>query len=234
MSNLNKQTVGGQPAGNSLANTGIRGCFSIALSPEDTQGRSHITEPIPSTPAERAHSSKRLPPSPSAPKAQSSSAQKTGAGTPEQKLVEKDNSRSYKRYVNARFKYGIDYPSFLVPGPESENGDGIALKSTDGQVEMTVWGTSADATPDGEPWTVAKFRDSSLQDRKRNEDRITYQTSGSDWFNLSGYSKGKIFYFKSMIHDGNVKCFELKYPASHKTQFDPIVAHVARSFKNTQ
>jgi hypothetical protein len=140
----------------------------------------------------------------------------------------------YERYVNPRFKYGIDYPGFLIAQPESENGDGRRFQSQDGESELTVYGQSAFATVDGNAWTIDTLLKDAIRNRVQDGDQITFQKQGGDWFVLSGYSGSKIFYFKAMIHDDAVKCFELKYPRKEKKAFDPIVTRVVRSFSNTQ
>src|SRR6478672_5790836 len=47
----------------------------------------------------------------------------------------------FKKYCNARFVYCIDYPEFMVPQGESENGDGQKFLSSDKQSELIVWGS---------------------------------------------------------------------------------------------
>jgi hypothetical protein len=140
----------------------------------------------------------------------------------------------YKRYVNPRFKYGIDYPAFLIAGRESDNGDGRKFKSRDGQTELTVYGMSAYATIDGNRLTVTKALQEELQTRDQNAEYVSYQAKGKNWFVLSGIGANKIFYVKWMIDGDNVKVFELRYSDQQKERYDPIVSRVAASFKNTQ
>lgn len=140
---------------------------------------------------------------------------------------------SYSRYVNPRFKYGIDYPSFLNPGEEAENGDGLKFASADNQIELVVYGQSAYATVDGSAWTIDKVYQETLAYRKREGQQVTYKAKGKDWCVVSGRDGDKIFYSKVMIHDENVKAFELKYPAERKEVLDPVVTRIVESFKNT-
>lgn len=198
--------------------SGNRGFFSITLLPESTQKTQDLSavpgiEPIIKEPTE----SKPEEP----PVAKSSTTPDTG-------------SLQYKRYINPRFKYGIDYPAFLIAQPESENGDGRRFQSQDGESELTVYGQSAYATVDGNAWTIPALLKDAIQNRVQDGDRVTFQKQGRDWFVLSGYSGSKIFYFKAMIHDDSVKCFEIKYPQKEKKPFDPIVTRMVGSFSNTQ
>lgn len=203
----------------------MRGFYSITLEPMEKplQGESRHDESSPGQTAE-------------APLAQEPSPLQHEA--PEQITDEKvsDSERTsklYKRYVNPRFKYGIDYPGFMRADPEPDNADGLHFRSHDGQSELTVYGQSEYATVDGSAWTIAKLKEDAIANRRQDKDTITYQRAGKDWFVLSGYSGDKIYYFKAMIHGGNVKCFELKYPKSRKQEFDPIVNRIVSSFRST-
>ncbi|MBY0547274.1 MAG: hypothetical protein K2W95_08260 [Candidatus Obscuribacterales bacterium] len=139
----------------------------------------------------------------------------------------------YRRYVNPRFKYGIDYPDFLVAGEESDNADGCKFSSKDDEAELIVYGQSVYGTVDGTAWTLSSLRDEALAHRKQDGDRVTYQNRGPTWCVLSGLSGDQIFYFKMMIDDEKVKAFEFRYPARKKNFYDPIVVRIVRSFKNT-
>ncbi|MBX9719998.1 MAG: hypothetical protein K2X81_01280, partial [Candidatus Obscuribacterales bacterium] len=142
-------------------------------------------------------------------------------------------SDQYNRYVNPRFQFGIDFPAQLKPGEEPENGDGRRFLSPDGSVDLTAYGQSAFATVDGTKWTLASLLADSLAHRKQDGDQVTFSKKGRDWIVVSGFSGDKIFYYKAMIHNDFVKCFEINYPKSRKLEFDPVVSHVANSFTNT-
>lgn len=140
---------------------------------------------------------------------------------------------SYRRYVNPRFKYGIDYPTFLIAGRESDNGSGRKFTSLDKNSELTVYGMSAYATIDGEKLSVRKALEDEIGNRRQQGDKVTYRSSGDNWLVISGYRRDKVFYFKMIIDEDNAKSFELIYPTRDKTYYDKIVKHVAWSFKNT-
>lgn len=140
---------------------------------------------------------------------------------------------TYRRYINPRFKYGIDYPDFLMAGEESDNADGCKFSSKDGTAELIVYGQSVYATVDGTAWTMSSLRAEALAHRKQDGDSVTYKDEGPTWCVLSGLSGDQIFYFKMMIDDEKVKAFEFRYPARRKNFYDPIVVRIARSFKNS-
>lgn len=52
-------------------------------------------------------------------------------------------------YENARFGYSLPYPDIFEAPVESENGDGITLKTADGKVELLIWAGNNLETVDG-------------------------------------------------------------------------------------
>ncbi len=183
--------------------SGMRGFFSVTLTPEDSQ--------------------------PSTAEITTSSSSSTAVEVPQIRKI----SEQYNRYVNPRFQFGIDFPIDLKAGEEPENGDGRRFLSSDGAVELIAYGQSAYATTDGSEWTPASLLDDALAHRKQDGDKVTFKKQGRDWVVISGFSGNKIFYYKAMIHNEMVKCFEINYPKSRKLEFDPVVSHVVESFTNT-
>lgn len=142
----------------------------------------------------------------------------------------------YKTYVNARYKYAIDYPTFFSIGSESENGDGCTFASKQKNAELRAWGMQLYGTVDGDAWTIAKL--ASEQTKYYQTDsappaQITYKANGKDWLVLSGLKEGRIFYFRALLATDGVKCFEITYPESAKAAFDPIVSRLAHSLRNS-
>lgn len=144
---------------------------------------------------------------------------------------------SYGHYVNVRYKFAIDYPAKFIPLPESDNGDGRTFSSKSDQAQLIAFGRQNfnPASVDQSPWTARTLMQDELASRKEGKDKVTYKTSGKDWVVLSGVSADeRIFYFKALIRDDGVKCFELRYPKTRKAMFDPVVAHLVASFKHTE
>lgn len=48
---------------------------------------------------------------------------------------------AYRTYRNARFGYEVRYPAFLTMDPPPENGDGRMFHSSDGNIQLMVWGS---------------------------------------------------------------------------------------------
>ncbi len=128
-------------------------------------------------------------------------------------------------YHNARFGYSIGYPADFIPQGESDNGDGQRFLSPDGAAMLMVWaGFNALETPLHEEF------ESALTDRHRE---VTYKTIKDNWFVISGYDQGRIFYRKTMLGKGGdaYYTFELLYPRELRQEFDPLVKPVADSFR---
>ena len=65
--------------------------------------------------------------------------------------------------------------------------------------------------------------------------RITYRAGGQSWFVLSGYldreGEPMVFYAKFMLNPSRtaLSAFEISYPASRKSTFDPMVEQMEDS-----
>jgi hypothetical protein len=70
--------------------------------------------------------------------------------------------------------------------------------------------------------------------RKRQANRaatqLTYQHVAGWGLVWSGYRGNWVVYEKAVLRDGKVLTLKLRYPRSRQSQFDPLVARIARSF----
>jgi len=130
----------------------------------------------------------------------------------------------YQSYYNSRFEYSISYTSLLVPQGEAANGDGQKFLTRDGKVEMLVYGSNN---------ALEKTLRGLYQEKVSKADNrtITYQVLKGDWFVVSGTENNKVFYEKTMLHNGAFKTFRIVYDKAVKDTWDPITAKIARSFK---
>lgn len=135
---------------------------------------------------------------------------------------------TYNTYANARFGYSIAYPvGILYPQGEADNGDGQKFLSRDGRATMLVYGGhQIDSVPVSDIYEAAS-KEKSLNGASRT---VTMKLLKKDWFVISGYAGGRVFYQKTMLKDGVIKTFIIEYDRSQKPLYDPITARVARSF----
>ena len=132
---------------------------------------------------------------------------------------------NYETYHNARFAYSISYPSDLfIPQGEAENGDGQKFLSRDGKVEMLVYGSNNALNQT----LRARYHD---ETKVRENRKVTYQVLKPEWFVVSGTEGNKVFYEKTILHNGAFKAFRIEYEKAAKAVWDPIAERISRSFK---
>ena len=130
-------------------------------------------------------------------------------------------------YANDRFGTTIEFPARvfkMLPPPDNDDGRSFAARKGDGGFvvfgghnvfEMTLMELMEDDVAGGA------------------YDSVTYRRNGEDWYVLSGYRGGDVFYRKVMLADEGavLHTFEIAYPKQRKTQFDPIAARMAKSMR---
>jgi hypothetical protein len=135
----------------------------------------------------------------------------------------------YKNYHNKRFGYSISYPKdILYPQGEADNGDGQKFLSKEAGASLLVYGSH-------------NFNDQTLEERYQEDSRgeteeystkvVTYRLLKKNWFVISGYVSGKIFYQKTILNNNQFKTFYFEYPETKKKTYDSIIKHLSTSFK---
>jgi hypothetical protein len=136
-------------------------------------------------------------------------------------------AENWLTYQNDRYGTTIDYPDVFKPEPPPDADDGRAFKSADG-ARFAV-----SASYGGIDSNLAAYRDSTIKHLAAGQ-VVTYQTSGSNWFVISGTKGSDIFYERHMLSHGGelTEDFVILYPAAAKTAYDPIVARMSKSFRS--
>jgi len=145
------------------------------------------------------------------------------------------NNISFDKYCNARFGYCIDYPiGIIYPQPESYNGDGRVFKNKQGEDILTVWGRN-NSDPDFGHILIEQQFNNDLHGGEVEGDSkdlvITYKKLGKSFFVISGFSKGKIFYQKTIVKGDAYVFAILEYDESEKRTFDKVSEHIFKSFE---
>lgn len=135
---------------------------------------------------------------------------------------------AYEQYVNERFDYRVLYPdTILTPQDPPANGDGRTFQSPDGQIVMRVYGYNNALSK-----SLDQLYQQVLDEHSNSENQtITYQLIGDNFFAVSGYQGDWVFYQKTILDDNVVKTLEFSYRRSFQPDFDPIVSEVATSFE---
>jgi hypothetical protein len=131
----------------------------------------------------------------------------------------------YDTYYNNRFEYVVKYPeNILNKQPSPQNNDGRSFTSPEGSIEMRVSGSHNIPRR-----TFSEIYQEQLQAYQR-ESQVTYQTQQDNWFVISGYRDGTVFYRKTIFYNDDVLELTLNYNRSLQPEFDSIVAEISRSF----
>ncbi|MDD1606363.1 MAG: hypothetical protein LUO95_00415 [Methylococcaceae bacterium] len=134
----------------------------------------------------------------------------------------------YDTYHNDRFDYSIDYPKdVLFPQGESDNGDGQKFLSKDADASLIVYGSNNALNQSLEEVYREESRGGTAENPKKV---VTYKLLEDNWFVVSGYNSGRVFYQKTIFHDDMLKTFVLEYDESQKAFYDPIAKRLATSF----
>jgi len=128
-------------------------------------------------------------------------------------------------YDNPRFGTRIAYPANLfAPLPPPENGDGLSFRSIDGAARFIVFGQFN---------VLEKTVEEMLADdlASGQYEQVTYQRKAANWYVLSGYRQGNVFYRKVFVPAGTdmLHAFEIDYPPQQKAVYDTITARMAKS-----
>jgi hypothetical protein len=131
---------------------------------------------------------------------------------------------NYERYHNSRFNYSLLYPTnILVKQQAPENDDGRTFNSPDRRIIMKVFGSHNAFNK-----TIQNLYSEELNQPNQS---VTYKRLADNWFVISGYENNRVFYNKTMLHEGNVLTLSIHYDKSLQSKFDPIVAAISRSFQ---
>lgn len=124
-------------------------------------------------------------------------------------------------YTNARFGTSVTFPHdiFVDRAPPPANGDGMTFTAADG-ASLAVYGSNN--ALEQTPAQLADFNSEGMD--------VTYRKVGKDWVVLSGHDGHSIFYQRLEFGRGGViHAFLLKYPATAKTKYDPLIGRIADS-----
>ena len=128
------------------------------------------------------------------------------------------NNITYKKYTNVRFGYSVDYPDFMIPNGESDNGDGQRFYF-DSETYIAVW---------------ASYNLNGLEEEYNLCKEVTdsYTVLKKNWFIRSGLDSTNHIYYRKTILDNNKLCtMYFYYPSESKTKFDKIINGVTKSIK---
>lgn len=135
-------------------------------------------------------------------------------------------------YINGRYRFSIQYPAKLLFGQgESDNGDGQIFLSKDSKVELRVSG-------------IYNVMETTIAQEYEEESRggmpsapkkvVAYKKLKDNWFVVSGYIDGNIFYQKRYLIDDHFVGLYITYPESQRHIWDKKVSDLVAAFNPNQ
>lgn len=130
-------------------------------------------------------------------------------------------------YTNSRFGTSIQYPRRFRPKQPPESDDGLAFTAPDG-ARLRVWGAL----------NVRELEQDDLERYERENHGAGESIFGADrgdrWFSLVGRRGPTDFFYRHyLLSHGNalINAFEVTYRQDLKTEYEPIIARIAKSLR---
>ncbi|MCB2292668.1 hypothetical protein LGK95_03840 [Clostridium algoriphilum] len=127
----------------------------------------------------------------------------------------------YKNYINYRYQFSIMYPNTLTLINDPDNGDGRELKSIDGKVVLTIYGSNNILNE-----TIDSMYHTAIQ-----SSNLPYKKQSGDWYVISYIEGDDIIYEKTVVGKGSINTFVFKYPTNQKDKYSNVVERLNKSFK---
>jgi hypothetical protein len=134
-------------------------------------------------------------------------------------------------YRNAHFGFTMTYPSTFVLDANSipESGDSARFWASDRQATAVVTGTL-----NSQGQSLADlFRDATQDVIENGRGVITYTRRRDNWFVISGFMAGRIFYRRTMLSQGSRVIGDLwiEFPRAMRPCFEDAVTMMSLSFR---
>jgi hypothetical protein len=136
------------------------------------------------------------------------------------------DAHRWESYVNPRYGTRLAYPADLFGrGVESDNGDGVTMRSADGAT-LAVFG--ANNVDEGTPAQYVQ----GLIGGGRRYARLSYRLVRPGFAVLSGVSGGRAYYERYVfVRGGAIHAFVLEYPLARRARYDRLVARMSASLR---
>jgi hypothetical protein len=125
---------------------------------------------------------------------------------------------TYARYVNEKFAFSVDIPTFLARKGADADGRGqpFAYAAKGKRIRVRAW-----AMYNAPVMTVEDlFGDWSRRGR------VSFKAiAGNTWI-VRGTENGQLFYMRSMLSDGVITTIEATYDPSFADDFEPVLARM--------
>ncbi|MFM2192017.1 MAG: hypothetical protein RLZZ118_974 [Bacteroidota bacterium] len=144
---------------------------------------------------------------------------------------------TFTTIYNNRYGFCVDYPkNILYPQPLSGNGDGRHFSNKKGDQILTTYGRpnyNGDEKISLEEQYEEDLRSEDLVDEVTGTGKkvITYSKLESDYFVISGFYKGHIFYEKVVLKEEGFAYAILVYDEIEKQIYNQVAKRILKTFK---
>jgi hypothetical protein len=127
----------------------------------------------------------------------------------------------WKSFGNDRYGFSVDVPASFKASPPPDNNDGLTFNSPDGRAEIRAFGhlllDGENLVDDAEQYSAGLH--------------VTYRKATARNSTMSGLKGDHIVYLRAVATCKGIAAAILwvEYPRSEKTQFDPLIAHMAKT-----
>jgi hypothetical protein len=150
------------------------------------------------------------------------------------KALQESNPFTFSTYCNERFSYCIGYPVFLIyPQPETGSADGRVFTNKQGEEVLRVFGKlipyrntkpiSLEEQYNNDFWEIEN-------DKALNDLVITEKRLSKTYYILSGYTKSRVFYQKTIVKNLAFAYVILQYEKAEKNIYDKVAGKILDSF----
>ena len=144
---------------------------------------------------------------------------------------------TFIKICNDRYGFCVDYPqNILYPQPLSGNGDGRHFSNKRGDQILTTFGrlnNNGDEKVSLEEQYEEDLRSNDLIDEVTGNGKkvITYSKIGTNYFVISGFFKGHIFYEKVVLREEGFAYAILVYDEIEKQIYNQVANRIYKTFK---
>ncbi len=125
-------------------------------------------------------------------------------------------------YANERFGYRIDYPSSFESGALPVNGDGITLRSSDGNARLVVSGINNPGYTLNDEYTRAV---------NAIRGQLGYNKLAKTWFVITWDDGANMGYTKEFVGRGSINSFTFTFPSTQQHDYDSTITKIEKSFR---
>lgn len=129
----------------------------------------------------------------------------------------------FERYVNHRFAFSVDVPTFFVKKPGDADGRGQAFEYGS-KARIRAW-----AMYDNPPMTVEQ-----LYGDWTRRDAISFKMLAMNTWVVRGKEQGRLYYSRSILEDGIISTLEIAYDPELGEALEPVIARMGTSLMTLQ